>query len=228
VYGDREAPIGFDHDLAALALAKIVARYGLARLDAEWIVAAEPPVSEAGRLQQLYDGLLRGDFDIAMSGQLVEAQVDAPDAHPDWTCATSQLFTGIYYSGRDAERMKPALDALAGTSRKALIDTLAKDFADIELRVISASNPGPSPTGATDLVRDINLSGGRAVWITLGDVEEIKRVFLEGEVHFAVGDSNQNSALCALLGFGGTNLDIPAIDGQTPLPLAAFTLKPAA
>jgi len=26
-------------------------------------------------------------------------------------------------------------------------------------------------------------------------------------------------------GFAGINLDIPAIDGQEPLPLAAFTLK---
>jgi len=56
-------------------------------------------------------------------------------------------------------------------------------------------------------------------------VEEIKRQFMTQEVHLAVGDSNQNSALCATPGFGGINLDIPAIDGQEPLPLAAFTLK---
>jgi hypothetical protein len=57
-------------------------------------------------------------------------------------------------------------------------------------------------------------------------VEEIKRRLVEREVHFAVGDSNQNSALCMVPGFGGINLNIPAITGQELLPLAAFTLKP--
>jgi hypothetical protein len=110
-------------------------------------------------------------------------------------------------------------------SRAAFVAAVAKAFPDLELRIISAFNPGPSPTAATDLVRDITLAGGRAVWVTDGDVEEIKRQFMAQEVHFAVGDSNQNSALCAMPGFGGINLDIPAIDGQEPLPLAAFTLK---
>lgn len=224
VYGDQAAPIGFDHDLAAQALERIVSRYGLNKLSAEWIVAGTGQYSEAARLQLLYEGLVAGDFDIAMSGQLVEAQVDAPDAHPEWTSATSQLFTGIYYSGLDAPTMKPVIDTLVGASRSELVAQLVAHFASVELRVISASNPGPSPTGATDFVRDINLAGGRAVWLTNADVEEIKRAFLEQEVHFAVGDSNQNSTLCALLGFPGTNLNIPAIDGQTPLPLAAFTL----
>ncbi|HET7461167.1 MAG TPA: hypothetical protein VFJ82_07955, partial [Longimicrobium sp.] len=207
---------GFDHDLAALALEKVRVRYGLERLGAKWIAAGTQPVSEAGRLELLCDGLAQGDFDIAMSGQLVEAAVDAPAAHPEWTCATSRLFTGIYYSGKDAERMRPVLEGLVGGTRQAFVESVVKNFADVELRVISASNPGPSPTGATDLVRDINLAGGRAAWITLGDVDAIKDQFRAREVHLAVGDSNQNSALCAQVGFPSLNLDLPAIDGQDP------------
>jgi hypothetical protein len=227
VYGEEENLTGFDHDLAALALEKIAARYGFGPLGAKWVAADPGPVSEARRLQVLYDGLVRGDFDIAMSGQLVMAEVDAPDAYPDWTGATVNLFTGIYYSGRDAERMKPVLEPLVNAGRQAFIDAVAKAFPDLELRVISAFNPGPSPTAATDLVRDITLAGGKAVWVTHDSVEVIKRLFMAGEVHFAVGDSNQNSALCMVPGFGGINLNIPAIAGQEPLPLAAFTLKPS-
>ncbi|HEV7588559.1 MAG TPA: hypothetical protein VGO40_10625 [Longimicrobium sp.] len=227
VYGEGENLAGFDHDLAALALETIVAHYGFGALRADWIVADPGPVSEAGRLDMLYKGLVKGDFDIAMSGQLVMAEVDAPDAHPDWTCATVNLFTGIYWSGRDAERMKPVLEPLVNGTRTAFVAAVAKAFPDLELRIISAFNPGPSPTAATDLVRDLTMAGGRAVWVTNGDVEEIKRQFMAGEVHFAVGDSNQNSALCTMPGFGGINLNIPAIDGQEPLPLAAFTLKPS-
>jgi hypothetical protein len=215
---------GFDHDLAAMALDRIALHYDVA-LAAEWVMADPGPQSEAGRLEVLYKGLVDGKFDIAMSGQLIEAQVDAHYTDPDWTCATIQLFTGIYYSGKDAGRLKAALYPVVNGTRKAFIDALAKAVPDMELRVISASNPGPSPTGATDLVRDITLSGGKAVWLTHGSVEEIKRIFMDQEVHFAVGDSNQNSALCATADFAGINLNIPAIDGQEPLPLAAFTLK---
>jgi hypothetical protein len=225
IYAAGDAPAGFDHDLAALALEKIAAHYALGPLAAEWVMADPGPQSEAGRLEVLYRGLDAGDFEIAMAGQLVEAQVDAHGTDPDWTCATVQLFTGIYYSGRDAARMKPVLYPLVNADRAAFVAAVAKGFADVELRVISASNPGPSPTAATELVRDLTLAGGRAVWLTHGDVEEIKRQFREQEVHFAVGDSNQNSVLCAEPGFGGINLNIPAIQGQPPLPLAAFTLK---
>jgi hypothetical protein len=225
VYEDGENLTGFDHDLAALALEKIVARYGFGPLAAQWIAADPGPVSEAGRLDLLYRGLVKRDFDLAMSGQLVMAEVDAPDAHPDWTCATVNLFTGIYWSGRDAERMKAVLEPLVNGTRAAFVAAVAKAFPELELRIVSAFNPGPSPTAATDLVRDLTMAGGRAVWVTNGDVEEIKRQFMAGEVHFAVGDSNQNSALCMMPGFGGINLNIPAIDGQEPLPLAAFTLK---
>jgi hypothetical protein len=34
-----------------------------------------------------------------------------------------------------------------------------------------------------------------------------------------LGDSNQNSLLCTTLGYSSFNLNIPAIDGQEPLPL---------
>jgi len=225
VYGDGDDLTGFDHDLAAMALEKIVGHYALGPLAAKWVMADPGPVSEGGRIEILYKGLVAGDFEVAMSGQLIEAQVDAPGSDPDWTCATVQLFTGIYYSGRDAARMKPVLYPLVNGDRKGFVAAVAKSFADVELRVISASNPGPSPTGATDLVRDLTLSGGQAVWLTNGSVEEIKQLFMDQAVHLAVGDSNQNSTLCATPGFAGINLNIPSIDGQEPLPLAAFTLK---
>jgi hypothetical protein len=74
-------------------------------------------------------------------------------------------------------------------------------------------------------VSDISGGGGKA-WCTFSeDTDWIKRMFMEQQVHFAIGDSNQNSTLCAMPGFQGLNLNIPAIDGQEPLPLAAFTLK---
>lgn len=122
--------------------------------------------------------------------------------------------------------MRPVLEGLVDGARQAFVAAVVQSIADVELRVISAANPGPSPTAATDLVRDINLSGGRAVWITRADVDEIKRQFRDREVHLAVGDSNQKSALCAQIGPPSLNLNIPAIDGQEPLPLAAFTLGP--
>jgi len=225
VYSDGDDLTGFDHDLAAMALEKIAAHYGVESLAAEWVMADPGPTSEGGRIEILYKGLDANDFHIAMSGQLIEAQVDAPGTDPDWTCATVQLFTGIYYSGKDAGRLKAALYPLVNHTRKEFIDAVVKAVPELELRVISASNPGPSPTGATDLVRDLTLAGGKAVSLTNGSVEEIKRIFMDQEVHFAVGDSNQNSALCATAGFAGINLNIPAIDGQEPLPLAAFTLK---
>jgi hypothetical protein len=225
IYQGGDDLTGFDHDLAAMALEKIEGHYGFGGLTAEWVMADPGPQSEAGRLEVLYRGLVDRDFEIAMAGQLIEAQVDAPGTDPDWSCATIQLFTGIYYSGKDPERLKPLLEPLVNGTRKDFVAAVAQGVPDLELRVISASNPGPSPTAATDLVRDLTLSGGQAVWLTHASVEEIKRLFMTQEVHLAVGDSNQNSALCATPGFSGINLNIPAIDGQEPLPLAAFTLK---
>jgi hypothetical protein len=231
VYGDGDDLTGFEYDLAALALAKIAAQYAdndvPATLRAEWIEADPGPQGEAPKLQILYDGLVAGTFDIAMSGQLEMAAVDAPDAHPDFTCATCQLFTGIYYSGRDSDTMKAVLEGMVNHTRKELIDTLNNAWPTVEILVVSASNPGPSPGAAQGFVDDIIAGGGKACVTYSEDTEWIKRTFMEQQVHFAVGDSNQNSTLCNTPGFGGTNLNIPAIDGQEPLPLAAFTAKPA-
>jgi hypothetical protein len=216
---------GFDHDLAALVLERVAAHYGLAPLAAKWVMAASQAQGEAGRLEVLYQGLLAKDFEIAMSGQLVEAQVDAPETDPDWTCATVQLFTGIYYSGKDSDRLKPVLEPLVNGTRKEFIAAVVAAVPDLELRVVSASNPGPSPGAAVAFVSDISAGGGKA-WCTFSeDMGLIKRIFMGQQVHFAIGDSNQNSVLCATPGFSGINLNIPAIDGQAALPLAAFTLK---
>lgn len=231
VYSDGDDLTGFDFDLAALALAKIAAQYAgndvPPTLRAAWIEADPGPQGEAPKLQILYDGLVAGTFDIAMSGQLVMAEVDAPDAHPDFTCATSQLFTGIYYSGRDSATMKAVLEGMVKHTRKELIETLNNAWPTVEILVVAASNPGPSPGAAQAFVDDIIAGGGKASVTFSEDTEWIKRAFMEQQFHFAVGDSNQNSTLCATPGFGGVNLDIPAIDGQEPLPLAAFTAKPA-
>jgi hypothetical protein len=229
VFGEADDLGGFEHDLAALALEKIAARYASGGvppvLAATWVEADPGPQGEAQKLDILYRGLVAGDFDIAMSGQLEMAAVDAPDAHPDFTCATCQLFTGIYYSGRDPDRLKLALKGLVNGTRADLVSLLTNNFADLELRVVSASNPGPSPGAAVAFVSDISAGGGKA-WCTFSeDTALIKRIFMGQQVHFAIGDSNQNSTLCALSGFQGLNLNIPAVDGQEPLPLAAFTLK---
>jgi hypothetical protein len=229
VFGEADNLGGFEYDLAALALGKITARYASGgvppTLAATWVEADPGPQGEAQKLGILYKGLVAGDFDIAMSGQLEMAAVDAPDAHPDFTCATCQLFTGIYYSGRDADRLKLALKGLVNGTRADLVSLLTNNFADMELRVVSASNPGPSPGAAVAFVSDISAGGGKA-WCTFSeDTALIKRIFMGQQVHFAIGDSNQNSTLCALSGFQGLNLNIPAVDGQEPLPLAAFTPK---
>lgn len=231
VYSGDDGLVGFDFDLAALALAKVAAKYAFYNvpptLRGKWIEADPGPQGEAPKLQILYDGLVAGSFDLAMSGQLEMAAVDAPDAHPDFTCATSQLFTGIYYSGRESSTMKAVLEGLVNHTRAELIDTLNNAWPTVEILVVAASNPGPSPGAAQAFVDDIVAGGGKASVTFSEDTEWIKRAFMEQQFHFAVGDSNQNSTLCATPGFGGVNLDIPAIDGQEPLPLAAFTAKPA-
>lgn len=229
VFGDADNLGGFEYDLAALALGKIAAQYASSGLPpmlaATWVEADPGPQGEAQKLGILYKGLVAEDFDIAMSGQLEMAAVDAPDAHPDFTCATCQLFTGIYYSGRDSDRLKLALKGLVNGTRADLVSLLTNNFADMELRVVSASNPGPSPGAAVAFVSDISAGGGKA-WCTFSeDTALIKRIFMGQQVHFAIGDSNQNSTLCATPGFSGINLNIPAVDGQAALPLAAFTLK---
>jgi hypothetical protein len=230
VYGADDNRTGFEYDLAALALAKVAAQYASSgvppTLAATWFEADPGPQGEAQKLDILYNGLVADEFDIAMSGQLVMAAVDAPDAHPDFTCATCQLFTGIYYSGRDPDRLALALKGLVNGTRADLVSLLTNDFADLELRVVSASNPGPSPDAAVAFVSDISAGGGKA-WCTFSeDTALVKRLFMGQQVHFAIGDSNQNSTLCAIPGFQGINLNIPAVDRQKALPLAAFTAKP--
>lgn len=229
VFGDADNMSGLEYDLTALALGKLAAQYASSgvpsTLAAKWVEADPGPQGEAPKLKILYKGLVAGDFDIAMSGQLEMAAVDAPEAHPDFTCATCQLFTGIYYSGRDSDRLALALKGLVNGTRAELISLLIKNFADLELRVVSASNPGPSPDAAVAFVSEISAGGGKA-WCTFSeDTAWIKRTFMGQQVHFAIGDSNQNSTLCAVPGFQGINLNIPAVDGQAPLPLAAFTAK---
>lgn len=230
VYPQGDGLTGFDHDLAALALEKISRSYaheGVPALQADWVEVDPKPQGEAPKLKLLYAALTEHRIDIAMSGQLEMAQADAPDAHPDWTCATSQLFTGIYYSGRDGELMRPVLETLVNGTRQDVIDTLNNAWPTLEILVVSASNPGPSPTAAVSFVSDVLAGGGKA-WCTFSeDTDWVKRTFMEQQVHFAIGDSNQNSTLCATPGFQGINLNIPAIDDQAPLPLAAFTAKPS-
>src|SRR5215213_10259395 len=51
VYGDGDDLTGFDHDLAAMALEKIVGHYALGPLAAKWVIADPGPVSEGRRIE---------------------------------------------------------------------------------------------------------------------------------------------------------------------------------
>ncbi len=222
--------VGFDLDLGN-ALVEIIGRHYLGashELEAEWVEAAAAATGDEqrNRLDALHRGLLAGDFDLALSGQMIlpSPQLKGFD-DIEWTAPTSILFTAISWTGRDADRLDvKALEALRG---KDLSDFQAWAAAEskrlgLELRVFSVFNPGPSPPSAQGLVVAIDQQGGEAVW-HVGDVPGSTRIMLEGVDHFAVGDSLASAAQSQLPGFKGMYLNIPA--NVELWPLAGFTLR---
>ncbi len=226
VYRDGHGSLtGFDHDLGE-ALAGIISMHyhgAPHRLRAEWVEATLDGDDQADKLKALHRGLTEGEFDIALSGQMMLPRDYLGGLALEWTAPTALLFTAISYTGRDrgdldVERMAalgsgdlPAFQAYAVEESRRL---------GREIRVFSVFNPGPSPTAATGLVHAIHAAGGRAVWDT-GDVASSDTVMLTGTDHFCVGDSLASGAQTLMEGFDGIYLNIPA--NQELWPIAGFT-----
>ncbi len=241
VYTEGTALTGFDHNLGT-ALAGIITQHYRPDgpvLDVEWKELPLPEGDEqAGKLASLCAGLANGDFDLALSGQMMLPADYLPAGYTlEWTAPTAYLFTGITYNGRDRDRLDLArLAALRSTHLDAFLSYAVAESQrlGLELRFFAVTNPGPSPGAAQAVVAGINAAGGRAVW-DIGTVAQSNQVMLEGLDHFSVGDSLATAATTLLEGFEGLYLNIAANlesgqgeEGSTKTyvglwPLAAFT-----
>jgi|GEM_PF-1161627 len=225
VYRHEGRLTGFDYDLGEAVTELIGMHYDGAphRLRAEWVEVTLASDEQADKLQALYQGLVDGAFDIALSGQMMLPQASMGDIDIEWTAPTAILFTGISYTGRDRDLLDlRGLASLHSGDLPAFQEYAAGESSrlQLELRIFSVTNPGPSPKAATSLVYDVHARGGRAVWDT-GDVDDSFRVMLAATDHFAVGDSLASGAQTLLPGFDGLYLNIPA---NTELwPIAGFT-----
>jgi hypothetical protein len=225
VYRENGRLTGFDHDLG-IALAEIISMrcYGEPhRLRAGWVEIIPDGDDQADKLKVLYQGLVDGAFDIALTGQMMLPQAYIGDIAIEWTAPTAILFTAISYTGRDRDLLDVRrLASLRSGDLPAFQEYAAEESRrlGLELRIFSVTNPGPSPGAATALVYDIHTKGARAVWDT-GDVSDSDTVMLEATDHFAVGDSLASGAQSLLPGFDGIYLNIPANDELWPI--AGFT-----
>ena len=216
---------GFDHDLGTALAAIMGMHYQGAphRLRAEWVEVAPSGDDQADKLEALSAGLQAGDFDLALSGQMMLPAGYVGGLPIEWTAPTALLFTAISYTGRDRDRLDVGRMAALESGDLAAFQAYAAAESrrlQLELRVFSVSNPGPSPASATALVYAIHRAGGRAVWDT-GDVADSDAVMLGATDHFAVGDSLASGAQSILPGFGGIYLNVPANDELWPI--AGFT-----
>jgi hypothetical protein len=225
VYREEGRLTGFDHELGEAVVELIGERYlgGAGRLRAEWVEVELPSDEQADKLAALYQGLVEGDFDLALAGQMMLPSAYFQGLAIEWTAPTAVLFTAISYTGRDrdtldVEKLKalrsgdlPAFEAWAAAESRRL---------HLELRVFSVVNPGPSPGAASDLVYALHQAGARAVWDT-GGIADSDTVMLEATDHFAVGDSLASGAQSKRPGFDGIYLNIPAT--QELWPIAGFT-----
>lgn len=196
-------------------------------LRAEWvkIEVAAGGDPEALRFTALHDGLRRGLFDVAMSGQAnLGAGLGTSDAtrSVDWTASTAILFTNILYTGRDGYD----LSDLVGASRERFIERV-KGWP--EAIVMCVANPGPSPINSAALVAAINQAGGHSTLRADGTLPSITEAIADQTIHFSVGDAVASSWIGNQPGFVGLNLNVAA--GTQPLqsaqPVAAFTLREA-
>lgn len=202
---------GLDHDLALDLAGRIGRHYGVPDLRVEWVesrVQPEPGQEQPAMYDALIASLERGDCDAGFSGLLILEGEPVASA-----CATSRLFTSIFYTGRDG------LDVGTPPDRDALADWMAVQ--DREFLLMSTVNPGPSATSADALAEAVRAAGGRAE-SRHGTIEELIEALYDGSVHFVVGDSISLGYWAAQPRFRGRNLDIPA--GDTTLDLAPFTL----
>ncbi len=193
-------------------------------LRAEWVKMDVPTDGDPEDLKfkALHDGLQRGLFDIAMSGQAnISTTLSTSDEtrQVDWTAATGMLFTNILYTGRDGHDMS----ALVGGTRDEFIREV-KNWP--EVKVMCVANPGPSTTNSMALVADINAAGGKATLDKDGTLPTISAAIADQTIHFSVGDAFASAWIGNQPGFKGLNLNIAA--GVQPLQtvqqVAAFTL----
>lgn len=226
VYRREGALTGFDHDLGE-AVTEIISAHYLGddrRLRAEWVeVKLAGGEDQSDKLKALHDGLLAGDFDLALSGQMMLPEAYAPGLALEWTAPTALLFTAVSYTGRDRDKLDlEALSALRSADLPAFTRYAAEESRrlQLELRVFSVVNPGPSPGSAQRLTSALQGAGGRAVWVP-GDVARSDEVMLGATDHFTVGDSLASGAQSMLPGFDGLYLNIPANDELWPI--AGFT-----
>ncbi|HYH99046.1 hypothetical protein [Hyalangium sp.] len=231
VYRSEGKLTGFDHDIG-VALTELISMHYFhepERLRAEWVEVKLSSDEQADKLEALHQGLVEGAFDIALSGQMMLPTASMKGLEVEWTAPTAILFTGISYTGRDQDKLdQKKLQALQSGELSAFQAYAAEESQrlQLELRIFSVFNPGPSPTAAMKLVYAIHSQKGRAVWHT-GDVKDSDTVMLTATGHFAVGDSLASGAQSMLQGFDGVYLNIPANDELWPI--AGFTaLKGAA
>ena len=225
VYWSGEARTGFDFDLGE-ALTRIISTHYYddpQRLRADWVEVPLASDEQADKLKALHKGLTEGDFDLALSGQMMLPEDFLGGLDLEWTAPTALLFTAISYTGMDREKLdQTKLEALHSGDLPAFQDYAVEESQrlDLELRIFSVFNPGPSPTSATKLVYAIDHAGGRAVWHT-GDIPDSDTVMFTGTDHFAVGDSLASGAQSMNPKFKGVYLNVPANDELWPI--AGFT-----
>jgi hypothetical protein len=225
VYWEGETRTGFDYELG-VALTRIISAHyhdDPEKLRAEWVELTLASDEQADKLKALHQGLTEGDFDIALSGQMMLPEEYLGGLDLEWTAPTAILFTAISYTGRDREKLdQTKLEALHSGDLPAFQDYAVGESQrlDLELRIFSVFNPGPSPTSATNLVYAINHARGRAVWHT-GDIPDSNTVMYTGTDHFAVGDSLASGAQSKDPRFKGIYLNVPANDELWPI--AGFT-----
>jgi hypothetical protein len=239
VAGTGEQRTGLDYELG-VALAEIISLRYLGdahRLGTDWQeMTPQPGDEQSEKLKVLCEGLAGGDFDIALTGQmLLPKEYLPPDYEVEWTAPTALLFTAITYNGLDHRLLNlRRLDRIqSGTVEDFMSYAVAESRRlGLELRFFAVTNPGPSPGSAMYVVSEINRRKGRAVW-DIGDVPSSKDVMLTGADHFSIGDSLMSGAFTLDPEFSGLYLNIPANLEKTPegkeyvglWPLAGFTAK---
>jgi hypothetical protein len=194
-------------------------------LRAQWVRVDVPAGGdpEVAKFNALHEGLSRGLFDVALSGQAnISADPGAPETtrQVDWTPPTALLFTNILYTGRDGHDMS---DLVGGTREQ----FIARVKSWPEVKVMCVSNAGPSPINSADLVRAINAAGGNATLDNTGTLPSITAAIADQSIHFSVGDAVASAWIGNQPGFKGLNLDIAASTQplQTAQSVAAFTLR---
>jgi membrane-bound lytic murein transglycosylase MltF len=206
---------GFDVELGAELLRRMQAHYPDYKLTLEWVERkADDQKGDPQKVNfdTLYKDLAGDYYDVILSGLM-----EMPDRTTVVaTIPTMQLFTSIFYTGRDGLDLKQ----VQSRDRQTLLQWLAQNKGR-EFTFYAADNPGPSKKSMVQLVDDLRAAGGQAASTAgteAGDVEAMR----SGSVHFVVGDSIALSAVANEPGFKGLNLDIPL--NEDKLYIAGYTM----